>query len=185
VTDRAGGFKVPNGIFLYLDVNNKKSIDLAYNHVIYHELYHNYNPNYGIQESGFEAMWFREGFCDWFYRFILYKYNSDEFKKDMEDKISKYENNKYKNITNKEFNEKYKNSNTNTDLELLEHPYNKGFVYCEYLYRRFNKIFIKKYIELIKTILNNEKYNSDKIGIYFDKASYEKYVVNGETISLN
>lgn len=182
--DMAGGYAdIYCGTFIYYNRNSEKSMKLVKKSVIYHELFHNFNPGFGLKNRSYEIMWFREGFCDYFYRYILYNNDEDKFNRDREIFRHNYITNPYINLSNEAIVAKIEENFNNNAARNMQ--YYQGFVYADYLRKTKGTVFIDKYIRLINAFLvGNKKYDNDEIGKYFDESTFEKYIIEGHTIPI-
>lgn len=59
--DMADGMGNWAGCWIYINPTSKKSMRLVTKKIIYHELYHNFNPGFGtLNSNNNDLMWFRE-----------------------------------------------------------------------------------------------------------------------------
>jgi hypothetical protein len=65
-------------------------------------------------------------------------------------------------------------------------PYSKGFIYCLYLYQRYQDKFLEKYKKLcIKDYYKKDfTITNDILKSTFNDDNFNKYIVNGNTIEL-
>jgi len=177
-----GGFgNISNGCFIYTNPNDNYTINLTKNKVIYHESFHHFNPGFGLTAKSYEGMWFREGFCEFFYAYILYGLKSKEFKNFVDDHRKAYKSNKYKNLTNQDLVNKLEH-NFNDD-ELRNLPYSRGCMFAEWLYEN-NPNFLNIYKKIIVDINNGRKFTEEEIGKLLDSKHYNDFIVNGNIIPI-
>lgn len=184
-----GGFAdIYKGCLLYTNTKDNfildgsgqkhKMIDFLRERTAYHELFHQFNPGFGVIKVDNEGMWFREGFCEYFSNYIL---NDEIMPSDiLKSYLEAYQHNKYKNLTKHEMVELLK-IEFNTNYELREMPYQKGFCYANWLIKNIPG-FIDKYKEVIRNISNGIIYTEQQIGEILDKESYIKFIINGGDI---
>jgi hypothetical protein len=168
-----GNGDIYKGVYIYYGfIEDKKNYSMLSNHVIYHEIFHNFNPGFGLNRKGSECMWFSEGFTEYFYRYILYEPN--KFKRTCKIYFDFYNVNPHKNLRNE-------NIEFDNDENMRMLPYSRGFIYADYLKEKQGKIFIDKYKDLIKKMYTGQiKFNNDQIGNIFDYGSFKKYIINGQ-----
>jgi hypothetical protein len=178
-----GGVGGLEGCWIYYDPDDIHAVRLIKKQIIYHELFHIWNPNFGVDSKSYEVMWFREGFCEYYYRIIRMK-TGKRMKKTIERYKRLYRSHpcygmklmRWVELTEHNPNDGGVNSN-------MMYPYYQGFVYANYLHD-LGDYMVMRYKQLIKTFKqsNTVRMTNEQIGEYFDKESFERYIVNGESI---
>jgi len=191
---RAG---ILGGVWIHYDPLYEYSVWSIRKRIIYHETYHQYNPGFGTIKKNEDLLWFNEGFCEYFYRFIR---KPSHMKQSIIRKIKKYVG--FFSESTNEYAGKYKHNLSKQQkigekeekdqiqhqkkIRLMLYPYYQGFCYAHYLYIKTESDFVNKYKSIIVGFQQGgPRMDNTQVGEYFDKESFYKYIINNEKIPIS